>query len=144
LSRSWVVDASVGIKLYLPEDLSEVASRLFEGLNRGRHLLFVPDLFFTECANILWKNVLRLRVTAVQARSSLRGLALLPLLPVFSTDLLLTALDLSLDRNISVYDACYAALAEELKLPLLTADQKLLRKLEHSGIDVRFLGDLSL
>ncbi|HKZ84931.1 MAG TPA: type II toxin-antitoxin system VapC family toxin, partial [Anaerolineae bacterium] len=53
-----VVDASVGIKLFIAEPLSNLADALFAHLAAdppGR--LMVPDLFFIECANILWKHV---------------------------------------------------------------------------------------
>ena len=55
LSRC-VVDASVGIKLFVDEPLSEQAHHLFEKLVLDPPVeLYVPDLFFIECTNILWK-----------------------------------------------------------------------------------------
>ena len=40
------------------------------------------------------------------------------------------------------YDACYAALAQQLNLPLITADALLQRKLRGSGISVQMLSEL--
>ena len=55
-----VVDASVGIKLFVVEELSDAAHRLFRQLTGYRPARFyVPDLFFVECANTLWKYVRR-------------------------------------------------------------------------------------
>lgn len=142
MKQDWVVDASVGVKPYLTEELSEVAESLFRKAQIGGSSLFVPDLFFNECANIFWKHVRRLNIEPVHARRSLRNLTSLILFPISSTDLLLDALDLALEYNITAYDASYAALSQELKLPLITADEKLIGKLAGTGIEVRWLGDL--
>jgi predicted nucleic acid-binding protein len=49
-----VVDASVGIKLFLKEPLSERADILFSRLvDDPPARFYVPDLFFVECANVL-------------------------------------------------------------------------------------------
>jgi predicted nucleic acid-binding protein len=136
-----VVDASVGVKLFLAEDLSEVAESLFFGPWNGRQRFFVPDLFYSECSNIFWKHVRRLGYPPDEARESLQDLKSLTLLSVSSTSLLSSAFELALDYGISAYDASYAALAQELSLPLITADEKLVGKLEGSGTEVLWLGD---
>ena len=52
----FVVDASVGIKLFVAEPLGEQADALFGLLAADPPAyLFVPDLFYIGCANILWK-----------------------------------------------------------------------------------------
>jgi len=43
---------------------------------------------------------------------------------------------------ISVYDASYAALAQQLEMPLITADLALTRKLGQSGVRVQALHEL--
>ena len=65
------------------------------------------------------------------------------LFPVSSTDLLHDALDLALEYGITAYDASYVALSDDLRLPLVTADQKLIGKLKGSGTEVHWLGDLT-
>ena len=142
MSRGWIVDASVADKLYLPEELSNVAESLFnEPSVVGRRRFFVPDLFYIECANIFWKYVRRFNIPEGHARKSLRNLDSLALLSVSSDDLLHTALDLTLEYGISAYDASYAALAQRMDLPFITADEKLIRKLEDSGTEAVWLGD---
>jgi predicted nucleic acid-binding protein len=144
LRKSWVVDASVAVKLFLTEDLSDVAEKLFEGLGDGTlKRFFVPHLFYTECANIFWKHVRRFGYPAAYARQDLNDLKGLDLLSVSSTALVSAALDLALDCGISAYDATYAALARSLDIPLITADEKLTGKLAASEVDVRWLGELN-
>ena len=54
--HSFVVDASVAVKLALPEALSDRAETLFGLLTTDPPVrLFVPDLFYIESANVFWK-----------------------------------------------------------------------------------------
>ena len=48
-----VVDASVAIKWFVPEPLSNEAERLLGGSDT----LFAPDLLLIEFGNIIWKKV---------------------------------------------------------------------------------------
>jgi len=137
-----VVDASVGIKLFLLEPLSERADALFDHLTDALPAsLYVPDLFTIECANILWKYVRRFGYPPEAARHDVADLARLPVRPVPMAALVEPALSLAIRWEITAYDAAYVALAERLSLPLVTADEALVRKLAGTGADVRFIGD---
>ena len=142
MSKDCVVDASAGIKLFLDEDLSDRADQLFAGLARTPPAdLFVPDLFFIECANILWKYARRFGCPLENAQKDVSDLVSLPLQVVSTAKILQDALVLAVTHEISAYDAAYVALAQRLSLPLVTADQALVRKLPGVGVDMLFLGD---
>jgi len=143
LRRSWVVDASVAVKLFLPEDLSKNAGELFKRGTDLRKRFFVPDFFYAECANIFWKYVRRFGLPPDEARNSFQDLRNLSLLSVSTKDLLPASLDLAIEFGTSAYDASYAALSQELSFPLVTADEKLIGKLKGSGTDIHWLGDLT-
>ena len=137
-----VVDASVGIKLFLAEEGSDAADVLFAQLAQSPPARFyVPDLFYSECANILWKYVRRFGYPAGNARQDVADLLALRLQTVSTADVLAPALALALQYDITAYDACYAALAQQLDLPLVTADSPLRRKLAGSGIAIHILGE---
>jgi predicted nucleic acid-binding protein len=75
-----VVDASVGIKLFLVEPLSDAAHALLAHLTDDPPArLYVPELFFVECANILWKYVRRFGYPAADALQDIGDLVRLPL-----------------------------------------------------------------
>ena len=58
LDGDWVIDASVGLKLFIDDPLSEVVHDLFCQLAHDPPARFyVPDLFYIEIANVLWKYV---------------------------------------------------------------------------------------
>lgn len=139
-----VIDASVGIKVFLDEPDSSAAEQLFASLaDDSAAQLYVPDLFFTECANILWKYVRRFGYPVEDAHANLTDLRESELTVISTTELLHSALDIGLQHNMTVYDSCYVALAQTLAVPLISADQKLVQKAK-AVIDSRFLADLEL
>jgi predicted nucleic acid-binding protein len=142
MSLACVVDASVGIKLFLVEPLADRADALFAGLaDSPPARLYVPDLFYVECANILWKYVQRFGYSPEDARRDVADLVRLPLQVVSTADLAEIALALALEHRITAYDATYAALAQQAALPLVTADEALVRRLEASALNVRWLAE---
>ncbi len=134
LPQTFVVDASVGVKLFLEEDGSPEAERLFTLAGTSAHALAVPELFFIECANVFRSRVHRRLMAAGTAHDAFGILRALPLQAVASADLAGEALDLALDHGLSVYDAVYATLARRLAAPLVTADGRLLGALRKAGI----------
>lgn len=56
-------------------------------------------------------------------------------------DLIEPALELALAYDITVYDGSFAVLAQQLNLPLITADDALGRKLSGSGVAVQLLAE---
>lgn len=142
MSLDCVVDASVGCKLFVVESLSDRADALFDQLARDPPArLYVPDLFFVECGSILWKYVQRHSYSAEDAHHDVLDLVRLPLRAVPVRELIGDAMALSLAYGITAYDAVYVALSRQLSLPLVTADQVLLRRLVGSPFDLRYLGE---
>ena len=142
MSFDCVVDASVGIKLFLVEPLTDRADILFSFLTFTPPVsLYVPDLFYVECTNILWKYVRRYGYAPELAQQDVADLVRLPLQAVSTADLAEAALALALEHGATAYDATYVALAQALSLPLVTADEALVRRLDGVGLDVRWLGE---
>jgi predicted nucleic acid-binding protein len=144
MSLDCVVDASVGIKLFLVEPLADRADALFAALAATPPArLYVPDLFYVECTNILRKYVRHFGYSAESARQDVADLVRLSLQAVSTASLAEAALDLALEHGLTAYDAAYVALAHKLSLPLVTADEALIRWLagRGAGLDVRWLGE---
>jgi predicted nucleic acid-binding protein len=139
-----VVDASVGIKLCITEPLSAEAVALFALAGAPLPIeLYVSDLFYVECANILWKHVQRSGHPVGKAQQDVQQLCLLRLHRTATADLASDALQIALAHAISAYDACYVALSRRLGLPLVTADDALIRKLAGAPFTILRLADLS-
>ncbi|MCJ8283045.1 MAG: type II toxin-antitoxin system VapC family toxin [Rivularia sp. ALOHA_DT_140] len=72
---SYVVDASVAIKWFLPQVYADNARLLLT----NNHNLLVPDLIFPEVGNILWKEVRFGLATAEEAKAVITAITSLPL-----------------------------------------------------------------
>ena len=123
-ARSFVIAASVAIKWVVQEAESAEAM----ALRRPGTEFLAPDLLAIECANILWKKARLGELTAEEAQlaCAILGRADITLAP---TRLLMErALGLALRLDHPAYDCAYLALAAERRLPLVTADRRLLRR----------------
>jgi predicted nucleic acid-binding protein len=125
-----VVDSGVALKTVFLEPASDRADELLalpasDPLSR----LLVPDLFFVECANVLWKHVQRGTIPETKAHADMLHLGGLLLARTSTADLAVDALRIALDWSISAYDTCYVALSRREAVPLVTADEKLVRKI---------------
>jgi predicted nucleic acid-binding protein len=137
---SYVVDASVAIKWFVPEPLQDRAQSL---LYTEGGQLEAPDFLIIEIANIAWKKAMRQEITALQANiipGETRD-ALAVCHP--SLELIENALSIALQLRHPIYDCIYIAYAERSGGTLVTADLRLCRAIAHSpmGKSVRWLGD---
>jgi predicted nucleic acid-binding protein len=136
-----MVDASAGIKVLVNEDFSEEVQGWFErSVADSDDSLLVPDLFFIECANILWKKVRKGEYDQAAALEDIADLRTLHLSSTPTVDLMDSALQMALRFGITAYDACYVALAERNNIPMLTADKRLASALKDSACMVILLG----
>ena len=126
--RRFVVDASIAIKWYLPEDYSEYAERLLS----PEIELLVPDLLFSELANIVWKQVMRHEYSRQKASTILEALEAVPFQVWSAKSLMSNAFDIACLTKRTFYDSLYVALAEKAACKMVTADLKLLNSLEGS------------
>ncbi|MBE0680370.1 MAG: type II toxin-antitoxin system VapC family toxin [Anaerolineales bacterium] len=121
-----VLDASVGIKLFVEEEFSDKVQRLFSKLAEDPQAeIHVPDLFYIECANILLKYTRRFNRPLEDSLKDIKDLNDLALKSTSTSELIEDALEFASEKNLTAYDACYAALARRLALPLVTADAPL-------------------
>lgn len=139
-----VVDASVGIKLFVIEPLSEAAHSLFAHLTLPGTRFYTPDLFYVECTNVLWKYARRGKMPIGDANAAVDKLCRLALRPVPTASLVSDALEIAQTFDVTAYDAVYAALARQENTPLVTADEALVRKLVGFDVVVLRLGDVQL
>ena len=118
-----VLDASVGIKLFVEEEFSDKVQRLFAKLAEDPATeIHVPDLYYIECANILLKYTRRFNRPLEDTLADIRDLNKLDLKVTSTAELIDGAVELANERKLTAYDACYAVLAKKLELPLITAD----------------------
>ena len=136
-----VMDASVGIKLFIEEEFSDKVQRLFAKLTEDpRAEIHVPDLFYIECANILLKYTRRFDRPLEDSLADIKDLGKLALKTTSTLELIEDALQLASEKKLTAYDACYAVLAQKLGLPLITADAPLAKAIDCAV----WIGDLDV
>lgn len=116
----FVVDANVAIKWVLPEIHTETAASLLG----EQHELLVPDFFFSEIGNILWKRVRQNEFSLEQAKSYIEAILSTELQTHSSQSLIVLAIEIAVRVQQSVYDSIYLALAITHQCQMVTADQR--------------------
>ena len=117
----WVIDASVAICWFVEEESHPVADRILEKLIDEPVLFAVPELFCFEVYSVL------LRVHPLGLKVFREGV-----IPLLQAGLFRQPMTEKLARlafrfvqlGLTGYDACYAALAKDLKGLWITFDQK--------------------
>lgn len=137
-----IPDSSVGAKWCLPlrdEPLTKEALSLLHRYEKGEVQIIVPDIFWAELANVLWKGVRRGRCTLKSAEAALDTMRERALPTVASVRLVDSALAIACAFDRTVYDCLYVALAVESKGEFITADERLANTVA-AHLPVKWLG----
>jgi predicted nucleic acid-binding protein len=138
----FVLDASVAAKWVIPsqeEPLTDESLQLLKRHVDGEINFIVPDVFWSEVGNVLWKGVRQRRWTPAFAAGAASGIRDRNFFTVSSHALLPEALTIALVHNRSVYDCLYVALAIQFKTEMITADERLANALA-AHLPVKWLG----
>jgi predicted nucleic acid-binding protein len=123
-----VLDTSVVVKWFVEEKDVENALAIRTKFVRREVELFLPDLLFYELANVLRYKPDFNNIDVHKSISSLFNIGISPL--PFSEIVAIKAVTIAMDFEVTFYDAYFYALAEELSIRLLTADEKAYSKLK--------------
>jgi predicted nucleic acid-binding protein len=124
-----VCDASVLFKLVIAEPDSPQAGRFVRSAR-----VFVPEFVFLEIGNALTSRIRRLEIDIQDATGLLDrlkglGFEIRPILPFVDR-----ALTLSGSLRHPIYDCLYLALAEALRIPLVSADRRFVDLIRRAGL----------
>ena len=136
-----VINASVAVKLLVDEDDAALATFVYRTFD-----LLAPALLLAECSNILWKKVRKSELSKAEAMTrsvvlTRTSIVLHPMEPLVEAA---TRLAINLDHP--AYDCFYLALAAAEDCPFVTADERLVRKVEAAGggPEVRLLSSFAV
>ena len=116
-----VVDASVAAKWFLNEEDTKRALLIRDAHIKEETLIIVPDLLFLEVLNALkYKN------SDKELLEKVNKILWDIQLHIERTNefILEKAVQISIDYNLTIYDALYAAIAQMYGCPLITTDEK--------------------
>jgi predicted nucleic acid-binding protein len=137
-----VLDASVAAKWFLPaagEPFASEALGLLQQYATGQLRFIVPDLFWAEFGNILWKAVRQRRWSRGSAEAALTTMRDQNLPTVGSAELLVDAFAIATNLDRTVYDGLYIAAAILCSASFVTADERLANAVA-AQLPVKWLG----
>jgi predicted nucleic acid-binding protein len=134
-----IVDASVLLCAFFPDETQAQAQALLRDHAAGRERLKAPTLVVYEVTNAVWQAERRGRISGTQADQILKAAAGLEieLLPLDWGE----SLPLARQFNRSAYDAAYLSLAQRLGERLITADERLYNAVHPKLEWVEWLGN---
>lgn len=142
--KSVVIDASVILKWYLSDEQhGEKALTLLDEFLKRKIGFLAPHLLFYEVLNGLLLAGRRGRLSKEDIDPALEGFLELGILFKDPSPYHSRMLQLGLDQAITAYDASYLALAEGEQIPLITADEKLIKLVAQNTVPIISLADFS-
>ena len=127
----WVIDASVALRWYLEDEAHDCADEVLKVVVEDPSRFTVPELFAFEVYAVLQ----RLHPNGLQAfRKGIIPILQGGILRHPMTDDLAVRASRFVKKGLTGYDACYAALALDLKGYWLTFDKKAHEVIEKDGV----------
>jgi len=134
----------VAAKWFLPaaqEPLTEEAFALLDRFSRGQVGFIVPDLFWPEFGNVLWKAVRQGRTPRGSAETAISALLERNFPTIASTTVIAEAFAIATAFDRTLYDSLYVAVALMSNAQFVTADERLANALA-AHLPVKWLGAL--
>jgi predicted nucleic acid-binding protein len=126
----FVIDTSVAVKWYLPEVYQTEAQQFLD----PRYDRNAPDFIHAELGSVILKKVRRGEINDEEGRRYQSLLATAPLLTQEALPLRAAAFEIALRIGGSLYDGLFLALAIQMGGRLVTADDKLYRKVRGGAL----------
>ncbi len=120
-----VLDSCVVAKWFVPETDSAQAKRVMTDTTSAGNRLIVLNLALVEVTNTIWKKHRQKKMTLNEAKGALADLKIAPIKAEPAARLLDEAFEIAIKYDRAVYDALFVALARNLKMKGVTADEPL-------------------
>jgi predicted nucleic acid-binding protein len=126
----YVLDSNVALKWVLPESDSAKAIQIRDGYLNGVHELLAPDIFVAEIGHSLTRLERRGLISSIDGAQKFSDV--LAALPQIDASLAVStrAYEISSQARHGLYECVYVSLAEREGCELLTADTRLITKLQ--------------
>lgn len=138
----YIVDASIVIQRFTQDSHTPHVKVLFQAMAQADTLV-IPEFCLLECTNVLWKHVRFQGMPQATAESMVFDLISLPFIIYEATNFLEKALTLGLKHQLAVYDSLYLALAERLRYPFITDDERQAKAAAAEGIILKPITDFT-
>jgi len=123
-----VLDASVVAKWFKYEEGREKALEIRDNFISDQEQITFPDLLILELANLLRFSRIYNQTDIIKAVESIENMDIDIVVPTF--EVIKDSVRIAVENDLTVYDAVYISLAENLGCDLITADEKLHQKVK--------------
>lgn len=127
----WVIDASVTMPWFFPDEATPFTEGLLDGL--GEQVLWAPTLWLLECTSVLQSAQRRRRIDANRRAEIAGELNALPVRLDPETPEFVSLDRLAATHGLSAYDAAYLDLALRRSLVLVSLDTRLIAAAQALG-----------
>ncbi|PSF31393.1 DNA-binding protein [Aphanothece hegewaldii CCALA 016] len=134
-----IIDSNVVAKWFFPEVLTEKALALRKDWQVGAIELIAPELLLLEVSHVISQKKRTHFITPDESRTTLQNLLFLDIPTVAIYPLLATAHEMTIVFELTLDDALYLALAQELGGKFITADPWLYHSLRLKIDFIEFL-----
>ncbi len=124
-----VIDASIALKWFFPEENSAIARSFLSERNQ----FVVPDLFWIETSNIISKKVRKSELSIKEAERIIQILENMNFVTISFDQIKAEAFFISTRFSITLYDACYLAVAVNYEGNLFTADIRMSNEIKKTA-----------
>ena len=130
-SSGWVIDASVTMPWFFPDEATPFTEGLLDSLES--HELWAPTLWVIECTNVLQTAQRRRRIEATRRAEVASQLGELPVRLDQQTPDFVSLDRLAATHGLSAYDAAYLELALRRSLVLVSLNARLIAAAQALG-----------
>lgn len=131
--RELVLDTSVAVKFYLPEEWREEALALLAAVGDSRVKLLAPSTVQPELFNALWRQHRRGNLSREEVGEHWGNFSVTSMDLYAPEDLMPRAVQMALETGVIIYEALFLALAEDVAAVLVTTDGRLLTALRSTA-----------
>ncbi len=128
MEDKFVIDASVAVKWFIPEEYSDIALKILESFSRRELLLYEPNSMKLEFSNAIRKYYVKGIIKKEIMFEILNEMRRIPISFIaIDWEKVIKAAKIALKENLTVYDAYYLVISDEYKIPVITADDKFIK-----------------
>lgn len=143
--KAFVVDASVALKWYLPDEEGvEQALLLLDAFMRDEITLHAPSLIDWEFVNAMWVAGRTGRIVPEDRDAAVQNFLNIDISRTHTRDLFGVILAIATEFGRSCYDSAYLALSRAMGAPFVTGDKRLFNALKDKMHSVTWIEHLSL
>lgn len=143
--KAFVVDASVALKWYLPDEEGvDQALLLLDAFMRSEITLHAPSLIGWEFVNAMWVAGRTHRIAQDDQDAAVRNFLHLDINRIAAYEMSDSILSIAAEFERSCYDSVYMALSSVMRAPFVTGDKRLFNALKEKNLSLTWIEHLSL